>query len=147
MLFLKVYFVLCCLWIKKIVLPTKTCYLIKCCWWMKKIKLVREWCDKKPSQKNGHKTTIGTDFNQFCAACELFFLCPIKCCSRICNIKKCCLGINKKINAAQEFKIYKKSDLALSSLQSAAARWHQGPSWPYNHVFKKSRYLKSFFNK
>jgi len=53
---------------------------------------------------------------------------------------------NKKIiNAAQELKIYKNSDLALSSLQSAAARWHQRPSWPWNHVFKKSRYLSYFF--
>jgi hypothetical protein len=52
------------------------------------------------------------------------------------NIKKCCLGIKK--NAAQEFNIYRKSDLALDFLQSAAARWHQGPSWPYNHIFEKA---------
>jgi hypothetical protein len=87
-----------------IVLPTKTCYLIKCCWWMEKKKLTRELCDKKP----GHKMTIGTDFDQFCAACELLFLYPIKCCSRIYHIKQCCLGIHKKINAAQEFKILRK---------------------------------------
>jgi len=28
--------------------------------------------------KNGHKKTIGTDFDQFCAACELIFSRPIK---------------------------------------------------------------------
>ena len=88
-------------------------------------------------RKNGHKMTIGTDFDQFCAACELIFLCPIKCCSRIYNIKKCCLGIYKKLNG-QEFKILRKKDLALNSLQSAAARWHQGPSWPYDHILKKA---------
>jgi hypothetical protein len=36
---------------------------------MEKTKLVRDWCDKKP----GHKMTIWTDFDQFCAACELIF--------------------------------------------------------------------------
>ena len=44
---------------------------------------------------NRHKKTIGTDFDQFCAACELIFSRPIKCCSRIYNIEKCCLGIKK----------------------------------------------------
>ncbi len=32
----------------------------------------------------------------------------------------------------------------INSLQNAAARWHQGPSWPYNSFFEKSRYLKHF---
>ncbi len=36
---------------------------------MEKTKLAREWCDKK----DGHKMTIGTDFDQFCAAHELLF--------------------------------------------------------------------------
>ena len=94
--------------------------------------------------KNGHKKTIGTDFYQFCAACELIFSRPIKCCSRKYNIKKCCLGIENKLNAAREIKNYRNSDWALKFLQSAAARWHQRPSWPWNHIFEKSRYLSYF---
>ncbi len=58
-------------------------------------------------RKNGHKMTIGTDFDQFCAACELIFcvllnaaleyiilknavleFIKIKCCSGIKNFKK-----------------------------------------------------------
>ena len=96
--------------------------------------------------KNGHKKTIGTDFYQFCAACELIFSRPIKCCSRKYNIKKCCLGIENKLNAAREIKNYRNSDWALKFLQSAAARWHQRPSWPWNHIFEKSRYLSYFSN-
>ena len=45
---------------------------------------------------NGHEKTIGTDFDQFCAACELIFSKPIKCCSRIYNFEKM-LSLNKKI--------------------------------------------------
>jgi hypothetical protein len=63
---------------------------------------------------------------------------------RIYNIEKYSLGI-KKLNAAQELKIYRISDLALNFLQSAAARWHQQSSWPWNHVFEKSRYMSYFF--
>jgi len=72
-------------------------------------------------RKNGHKMTIGTDFDQFCAACELIFCVLLnaaleyiifkKCCLGIykkLNVKKCCLGIYKKLNAAQEFKILRK---------------------------------------
>jgi hypothetical protein len=76
---------------------------------------------KRNHLNNGFKKNIGTDSDQFCAACELIFSRPIKCCSRIYNIEKCCLGIKKK-NAAQEIKIYKNSDSPLISLQSAAAR-------------------------
>jgi len=50
----------------------------------------------------------------------------------------------KKLNAAQELKTYLILDLALNSLQSAAARYHQRPSWPWNHVFDKSRYMSYF---
>jgi len=50
----------------------------------------------------------------------------------------------KKLNAAQELKTYLILDLALNSLQSAAARYHQRPSWPWNHVFEKSRYMSYF---
>ena len=71
---------------------------------------------------NGHKKTIGTDSDQFCAACELIFSRPIKCCSRIYNIEKKLSWNKKKFNAAQEIKIYKNSDSPLISLQSAAAR-------------------------
>ncbi len=35
----------------------------------------------------------------------------------------------------QEFKTLRKKDIALNSLQSAAARWHQGPSWPYHGLW------------
>ena len=45
---------------------------------------------------------IGTDFEQFCAAREFIFFGPIKCCSRICMDKKCCLGTRKIQNAALE---------------------------------------------
>jgi len=93
---------------------------------------------------NRHKMTIGTDFDQFCAACELIFSRPIKCCSRIYNIRKMLSWNKQKINAAQEITIYKNSDSTLISLQSAAARWHQRPNWPWNHVFEKSRYLSYF---
>jgi hypothetical protein len=54
--------------------------------------------------KNGHKKTIGTDVDRFCAAHELIFSRPIKCCSGKQNMKKCCLGIKKNSNAAQEIK-------------------------------------------
>ena len=47
--------------------------------------------------KNGHKKTIGSDFDQFCAAYELIFSRPIKCCSRIYNIEKM-LSWKKKNN-------------------------------------------------
>ena len=57
---------------------------------MEKTKLAREWCDKKA----GHKMTIGTDFDQFCAARELLFLGIIKCCSKKYQIK----------NAVKEFR-------------------------------------------
>jgi len=90
--------------------------------------------------------TIGTDFDQFCAVCELIFSRPIKCCSRIYDPKKSCLRVNKKLNAALQTKIYRNSDSALHSLQGAAARWRQRPNWPYNHVFEKSRYLSYFSN-
>ncbi len=87
---------------------------------MKKMKLILEWT--RNHLKSGHKKTIGTDFDQFCAGRELIFSRPIKYCSRKQNIKKCCLGIKKTSNAAQEIKIYRNSDSALQSLQSAAAR-------------------------
>jgi hypothetical protein len=88
MLSLNDYFVLCCSRIhKKIMLPTKACYLIKCCWGMEKTKLARELGDKKA----GHKMTIGTDFDQFCAAREFLFLGLIKCCSRKYQIKNAVL--------------------------------------------------------
>ncbi len=95
--------------------------------------------------KNGHKKTIVTDFDQFCAACELIVSRPIKCCSRIYNIEKMLSWEIKKLNAAQELKIYRNLDLVLNSLQSAAARWHQRPSWPWNHVFEKKQVYELFF--
>ena len=39
--------------------------------------------------------TIGTDFDQFCAACELLFWGLIKCCSRIYQIKNAVLEFRK----------------------------------------------------
>jgi hypothetical protein len=60
--------------------------------------------------KNGHKKTRGTDFDQFCAACELIFSRPIKCCSRIYNIEKMLPWNEKILNAAQELKIHRNSD-------------------------------------
>ncbi len=59
-------------------------------------------------------------------------------------IKKCCLGIENKLNAAREIKNYRNSGWALKFLQSAAARWHQRPSWPWNYIFEISRYLSYF---
>ena len=50
----------------------------------------------------------------------------------------------KKKNAAQELKTYLILDLAINSLQSAAAGYHQRPNWPWNHVFEKSRYMSYF---
>ena len=44
----------------------------------------------------------------------------------------------------RKIKIYRNSDSILYSLQAAAARWHQRPNWPWNHVFEKSRYLSYF---
>ncbi len=59
-------------------------------------------------RKNGHKMTIGTDFDQFCAACELIFCVLLNAALEYIIFKKCCLGIYKKLNDAQEFKILRK---------------------------------------
>ncbi len=59
---------------------------------MEKTKLVREWCDKKP----GHKMNIGTDFNQFCAACELIFCVPLNAALEYIILKNAVLEFIKK---------------------------------------------------
>ncbi len=65
---------------------------------MEKTKLAREWCDKKP----GHKMTIETDFDQFCAARELIFCVLLNAALEYIILKhavlefikiKCCSGI------------------------------------------------------
>ncbi len=61
--------------------------------------------------------TIRTDFDQFCAARELLFWVLLN--AALENIRlKCCFGIQKQLNAAQELIIKKR---ALNSLQNAAA--------------------------
>ena len=81
--------------------------------------------------KNGHKKTVGTDFDQFCAACELIFSRPIKCCSRENRILK---------NAVLELK---KPEMLLRKLKFTEIRiWHyiRAIACRGNHVFEKSMF-------
>ncbi len=79
--------------------------------------------------KNGHKKTKGTDFNQFCAACELIFSRPIKCCSRILHKKmlpwkikkiKCCSGTQNLLNFGFSTKFSSKCCGQISSATQLA---------------------------
>ena len=130
--------------LKKIVLLTNEHFLIKCCCRMTKTKLIREWCDKKPSQIP-LKMTIGPDFEQFCAAREFTFFGPIKCCSRVDTEKKMLSEKKKKSKGCSGIKDSEKIGFSTNFSSKCCCWMTRMNQLAVEWDFRKKQVFETFF--